>query len=167
MIEMHPTAQKEAFSKAYVAAVAAVAGFGFRLAAEPDHDSIDVEFASRGTQGTFKKPRLEAQLKCTAREPATDELHFPLSRKNYDDLRVASCVPRILIVVLVPLDPSSWMTHTEEEMILRHCGYWLSLRGLGDTPNTATITVKIPRSQTFNPASLQSLMARVAERNEA
>jgi len=32
-------------------------------------------------------------------------------------------VPRILVVVVVPGDVASWVRATEEELVLRHCGY--------------------------------------------
>jgi len=38
-------------------------------------------------------------------------------------------VPRILVVVTVPAVAQEWLSQSEEEMVLRHCGYWISLRG--------------------------------------
>ncbi len=72
--------------------------------------------------------------------------------------------PRILIVVTVPADVSDWTRHSEEELCLKRCGYWLSLRGDAPTANKATITVTIPRANAFTPRALETLMQRVAER---
>jgi len=41
---------------------------------------------------------------------------------------------------------------------MRHCGYWLSLRGQPETANVSQVTVQIPRSQIFSVTSLQHLM---------
>ena len=54
---------------------------------------------------------------------------FPLSLKNYDDLRSDSWAPRLLIVVLLPTEEEEWLVHSEDELRMRHCGYWLSLAG--------------------------------------
>ncbi|TMQ03035.1 MAG: DUF4365 domain-containing protein [Deltaproteobacteria bacterium] len=51
--------------------------------------------------------------------------------KNYDDLRHTDYVtPRILVVVFVPEQVADWTTHTEQELTMRYCAYWASLRGL-------------------------------------
>jgi hypothetical protein len=66
---MHIDQRKEQFSRAYVHAVASVAGFSL---ASPvvDDDSVDVIFCSRGKGGTLRAPRLEAQLKLVDRDHA-------------------------------------------------------------------------------------------------
>ncbi|WP_407896642.1 DUF4365 domain-containing protein [Scytonema sp. NUACC26] len=48
-------------------------------------------------------------------------------------------------------------TH-EEELCLRHCGYWVSLRGLPETQNTNNVTITLPRSNQFTVTTLQSIM---------
>jgi hypothetical protein len=99
------------------------------------------------------------QLKCSGRDLLGEEgIRFPLSIKNYDDLRTEDLlVPRILVVVLVPHQISDWLRHSEEEMALRHCGYWTSLRGLQPTQNVETVTLSVPRSQRFTPESLHQI----------
>lgn len=74
-------------------------------------------------------------------------------------------VPRLLIVVLLPESESQWLCHSEQELQLRHCGYWLSLLEYTETENTNNITVTIPRTQTFNSEQLTQLMDR-ANRGE-
>ena len=58
--------QKQEFSKAYVKAIAAAAGYATQ---EPtvDDDSVDLGVVARGGGGTVRSPRLDLQLKCTAR----------------------------------------------------------------------------------------------------
>lgn len=117
---MDLNAQKEQFSRAYVQAVAAVAGYAW-YAPSVDDDSVDLGIAERGGRGTVRSPRLEAQLKChAAQTPGGEHLSFPLKMKNFDDLRDPNVqVPRVLIVVLVPDVPGDWLTCSEPEMVLR------------------------------------------------
>jgi Domain of unknown function (DUF4365) len=154
--------QKEQFSVSYLRAVAAVAGYNLY---EPvvDDDSVDWGIATRGTEDTPRRPRVELQLKCTARNFLRQKvIRFPLEIKNYDDLRTEDLlVPRILIVVMVPQAVSEWLRHSEEELALRHCGYWVSLRGEPPVQNRETITVSLPRSQQLTPEAVQQIMKRI------
>ncbi len=82
--------------------------------------------------------------------------------KNYDDLRPTNfLVPRILVVVRVPEEPGEWTEQTDDQLVLRHCGYWLSLRGFPESENTANVTVQIPVEQRFTVQALQTLMNRI------
>ncbi len=155
--------RKEQFSFAYVRAVGATAGFGV---SEPsvDDDSIDLMIASRGSGGTVKRPRLELQVKCTEAEGLTDEaFSYPLKIKNYDDLRDPDVlVPRLLVVVRVPADPREWTDSSDTQLILRRCGYWVSLRGCEPSENTVTVSVSLRREDRFSVAGLGAIMERVA-----
>jgi hypothetical protein len=87
--------RKERFSLAYISAVAAHAGYLFSERVGPDKDSVDGRI--EGSEG--RRPRVEFQAKATAREILRDDhLTFPLLIKNYNDLRLDSRVPRLLIV---------------------------------------------------------------------
>jgi hypothetical protein len=156
--------RKEQFSRAYVLAVAAASGYAWY---EPsvDDDSIDLGLAEKGGRGTVRSPRLELQLKChSAETPSSGSFSYNLKIKNYEDLRDATVqVPRILVVVLVPEDVADWLTATENELVLRRCGYWVSLRGEPATTNQNTIAVSIRRDQGFHPESVRALMARICQ----
>ncbi len=157
--------QKEQFSNAFMQAIAAVAGFALSKPSV-DNDSIDWVFSGSGNQQTSKRPRLEIQLKCTSNSQSLEsEISFPLKVKNYNDLRVEELlVPRILIVVLVPEDISSWLAQTDEQMTLKKCGYWLDLRGSSETSNVETVTVHIPIAQRFTSEALTELMRQINEK---
>lgn len=162
---MHLNQKKELFSRAYVHAVTATAGYSTYVPSVDD-DSIDLGIAQAGGAGTLKSPRLELQLKCTAGDDGQgDVLVFPLRRKNYDDLRADVLVPRILLVVTVPGDDTNdWLQHTAEQMVLKHCGFWVSLLGLPPTNSLTNVTVHLPRVNVFSPTELRRMMERVAER---
>ena len=89
-------------------------------------------------------------------------LTFHLPVKNYNDLRAETINPRILIVVSLPSDEVDWLVQNEDQMVLRRCGYWVSLRGCADTSNLTSVTVELPRSQIFNSMQLQRMMAQAA-----
>ncbi|HKX29568.1 MAG TPA: DUF4365 domain-containing protein [Blastocatellia bacterium] len=156
---MHITQRKEQFSRAYIHAVASVAGYAL-YKPEVDDDSVDCGIAARGGQGTFRSPRLELQLKASSRDIIReDRIAFPLEIKNYNDLRVENVlVPRILVVVIVPEDINYWLIQNENEMCLKHCGYWMSLSGMKETRNKGTITVSLPRDRQFTAETLQKIM---------
>jgi hypothetical protein len=160
---MDPNQQKEQFSNAHLRAVVAVAGYGV-YKPEPDEDSVDWGIAARGGGGSFRSPRLELQLKCAATDLEDGPvLRYRLKLKNYNDLRVEDLlVPRILVLVRVPEQMGDWLRQSEDEMALRHCGYWVSLRGRPETANASTVTIEVPRSQVFSVAALQGLMSRIS-----
>ena len=42
---------------------------------------------------------------------------------------------------------NEWLEQDEERMLVRHCGWWMSLRGLATSANVNTVRVQVPRSQ--------------------
>lgn len=156
--------QKDQFSRAYVQAVAACAGFAWS-SPSVDDDSVDMCLHQRGGGGTIRSPRVDLQLKCKA-APSPDGDTFPhfIKLKNYNDFNeLAVLVPRILVVVLVPDSLSDWLAHTEAELAMRRCGYWVSLRGLPPSQNETGQTVQIPRRQMFTVPSLQGILQRISQ----
>jgi hypothetical protein len=160
---MDPNQQKEQFSNAYLRAVAAVAGYNV-YRPEVDDDSIDWGIAARGGGGTVRSPKVELQLKCTGRAEVLKDGHlaFSLKKKNYDELRYTDYqTPRILVVVLVPAQVTDWLKHSEESLVLHHCGYWVSLRGHPADP--ASLTVQLPRVNVFCVEQLKQMMQRIGQ----
>lgn len=150
--------QKEQFSLAYIRAVAAHAGYQVARP-ESDMDSIDgmliAEYETR--------PQVNFQAKSTSHDLIRGEgLSYELPLKNYNDLRIQTMVPRILIVVLMPASTADWLTHSEQELILRKCGYWISLANYPETSNRKSVTVSIPRANLFDTAGLAQLMDEAA-----
>ena len=151
--------QKSRFSLSYIEAVASHAGFQVEEV-KVDRDSVD------GTlKADFgKRPRIEFQAKATARDVVRERyVHFPLPVKNYDDLRLEAINPRILIVLVMPDSIDEWINQSDQELCLRHCSYWMSLRGEPPTSNQNTITVHLSLGNVFNSPQLVDMMQR-AER---
>jgi hypothetical protein len=159
--------QKQQFSIAYVHAVAARAGYSCQ-ATIVDDDSVDVTLAASGLvhkQAVLRSPRLEVQLKATARDVLRQEhLAFPLPLKNYNDLRQHTLVPRLLVVLHLPASPDEWLEQTEEQMVSRRCTYWLSLLNQPEVANERVVTVHLPRTNRLTVDNLRALMERAARR---
>ena len=146
--------QKSRFSLSYIEAVASHAGFQVEEV-RVDFDSVD------GTlKADFgKRPRIEFQAKATARDVVRESnVHFPLSVKNYDDLRLEAINPRILIVLVMPESIDEWINQSDEELCLRYCAYWVSLNGRPASSNQDTITVYLPLVNVFDSAQLTRMM---------
>jgi Domain of unknown function (DUF4365) len=152
--------RKRLLGVVYLCSIAAASGYGADVPTS-DFDSIDLTVSSR----TGKKHRLEFQVKCTAGSvPEGEDFAFELTKKNYDDLRAATLVPRFLFVLVVPEQLEDALRQTEKRMNFRRCGYWLSLQGRGDLPNTSSVTVRIPRRNQLTPLALRDLMMQEVRR---
>lgn len=152
--------QKEALSFVYVRAVAARAGYVIGRS-ELDRDSIDLRIES----GEPMRPALDLQLKATANLNGRDDCYFrfTLNRKNYDDLRIPTQTPRLLVVLDLPRRRDQWVTITEDKLVLRRRAYWLSLVGRPQTDNQVSVTVQIPRRNVFDVNGLRALMDQSRE----
>ncbi|CUB01436.1 DUF4365 domain-containing protein [Comamonas thiooxydans] len=157
---MDPNKQKEEFQHAYLCALAAQAGLNrgeFRV----DDDSVDVTFQTKGYVGTLvRNPAIQLQMKCTSQNLINKGvIKFPLSRKNYDDLRGKNvAVPRYLAVLIVPNVTDQWISHRKKHMALNNCCYWVSLRDAPATENSSTITVDVPLRQKLTTDVLRQMM---------
>lgn len=150
--------QKEGLAVVYVKALAVRAGF---VAAKPDldRDSVDLQIMAGGPM----RPKLDLQLKATAvlAESEDGVRRIRLSRKNYDDLRVDTQTPRLLVVLELPPEEEKWMTVTTEELVLRRRAFWLSLQvDFEEAGERETVTVSIPERNLLDVDSLRALMER-------
>lgn len=159
--------RQEALSRAYVRAIAALAGV---ICSEPEQDfGIDLCLRSvrqRGQRYSDASGQLDLQIKSTMKANVRDtEVIHDLEVNNYEDLRESgeNC-PRILVVMVLPEDENQWLGQSTEELVLRHCAYWLSLEGFPVTTSTSTVRVSLPRGNVFSVEALGRLMAGLRER---
>ena len=143
--------KKEQFSNTYLQAITTVAGYSL-YKPSVDDDSVDWGIAAKGVFGRIRAPRLELQLKSTSRELLDGTyLRYPLKLKNYHDLRLPDfAIPRIIVVLVLPENLANWLHQSEEELCIRHCAYWVSLRGMPETKNITTVTTSLPRGNQFS-----------------
>jgi Domain of unknown function (DUF4365) len=149
--------RKEALSRAYVGVIAAGAGYSTYVP-EYGRDSIDLGFGAGGAM----RPRLEVQLKATINFSAREgKFKFSLKKKNYDDLRVPTQVPRILVVLALPRRQTSWLDISGKRLVLRRCAYWTSLQGEPELPDgQENRTILIPSTNVFDVEGLKTLMEK-------
>ena len=151
---------KEELSVAYIHAIAAKVGFSCERP-KIDMDSVDVEIKAHGNlvvDSTIYSPEIKVQLKATASiNIIGDKIHFQLPVNNYNDLRSKSMTPRLLVIFELPTDKLLWLNHSEQELIMQKCAYWINLHGKPETDNQ-TITVHIPIQNILSPDKLYELM---------
>ena len=148
--------RKEGLSRAYVQAVAAVAGY--TLAEQNfDRDGVDVQVRAGGAM----RPSLDMQLKATT-GLGQDGAHwrFPLPKRNYDLLREPAMVPRVLVVLDLPEDEERWLAVSAQELVMRRCAYWVAITGAPESGNIRTVTVSIPTANRLDGPALKTLMDR-------
>jgi uncharacterized protein DUF4365 len=147
--------RQEALSRAYANIIAAGAGYTTYVP-DFDRDSIDLGFNAGGAM----RPNLQVQLKATINlRRSGDFFRFPLKKKNYDDLRAATQVPRIVVVLALPRNESAWLEVSARRLVMRRCAYWASLRGRPELrPGQESVTIDIPVANSFDVDGLKKLM---------
>jgi hypothetical protein len=147
--------REEALSRAYVAAVAAGAGYVTSVM-DFDRDGVDIQIRAGGTM----RPSLDIQLKATINlgQPKGGAFRFPLKRRNYDLLLAETMIPRILVVLDLPRDETNWLQVTHDQLVMRRCAYWASLGGFSETANKESVTILIQCNNRFDVDSLRALM---------
>ena len=105
---------------------------------------------------------IDLQLKSTTDavfRPDEDAYHFDLDVKAYNFLRGPRAkAPRFLVLFVMPKDETLWISQDYDGLVLRHCAYYLSLKGAPATNNTRTITVTVSRHQVFSIAFVQEIL---------
>jgi hypothetical protein len=159
--------RQEAMSRAYIQTVAGRCGLSCNFR---DFDyGIDVPLnqirrrARRHYESGFK---LDIQAKSTSvAQLQPDHIGYELPVAAYDDLRDPTVgTPRILVVLVLPENEDDWTSQTEEQLLLRHAAYWLSLHGQPATSHRKSIRIQIPRAKIFTVANLNDIMERVSRR---
>jgi uncharacterized protein YcfL len=72
-------------------------------------------------------------------------------------------IPRILVVILIPENLADWLQQSEQELCMRYCGYWVSLRGMPQTQNSTTVTITIPKTNQFTVVAIESIMQGIGQ----
>jgi hypothetical protein len=148
--------RQEALSRAYAGVIAASAGYTTHPPPDFDRDSIDLTFGAGGRM----RPRIDAQLKATINlRRRGPHYTFKLSKKNYDDLRGPTMIPRIIIVLALPRKEVYWVNISVQRLIMRRSAFWASLRGKPELADgQQSITIQIPEANRFDIDGLKQLM---------
>jgi len=150
---------KESLSYAYISALLAKLSLNHNSPIIDDQ-SIDVTVYGRKFSGVWREPQLQLQLKCTNKsgciDKKTDEIIIDLSKKNYDDLRTFSPIPKVLVVHHAPSSQEEWIKENTNSIELMNMSYWYILGGLSDSDGGKRI--RIPLSQKLDSDRLIEML---------
>lgn len=148
---------KEWFSRAFLMAVAASAGYSVQPL-QDDVDGVDVVVRDGGIT-------VDVQLKATA-VPSYGHsgLQFDLDVKTYDKLRTDRNSPGYLVVAVLPDEGVAWIDHRGNHMRMHRLAYWLDITGMPPTLNQATISLTIPLANRVTEEALVAIMTDARRR---
>ena len=159
--------RQEGLSLAYVRAVAAQAGC---VCSQPERD-FGIDLYLREITQTDREYRdlggemVDVQLRSTTLADITDDsVVYDIDVRTYNLLRHPGLPPlRILVVLVLPESEREWLAQSVDEMILRKCAWWHSLRGAPGTASTSTTRIRIPKTQIFTPEAVHNLFQLIRE----
>ncbi|WP_405644388.1 DUF4365 domain-containing protein [Streptomyces sp. NBC_00019] len=150
------------FGEDYVRVLASAAGL-IVSQDDLDADGIDLGFRATGRYGRRQSPTIEAQIK-TWSKPSGSSGHLNYRGLNeWQFNRLAGpdfTVPRFLFVVSVPADKEEYAAMTTEGVMLRHLGYFVSLRSeepIKDPDRERIRPVRVPTANVLTASSLRRL----------
>lgn len=154
--------QKEWFSRSFLVGIAAAAKFPVELTLN-DVNGVDATVHDGGISTDW-------QLKGTSSPVWSSDgktLYFDLDVRTYNLLTGDRNSSGYLGVVVVPDDDAQWAAVSDQELLLRHCGYWQKITGLPATRNTSTIRIHLPITQKLTVAQIQEIMSAERKRISA
>lgn len=156
--------RQEKLSIAYISAVAAMAGYMCQTI-EQDYGT-DVEIGiieQNGIERLDTGHRLSVQVKASYDYSISgSDIIYDLKVRNYNLLSMVDRgIPAILVLYCMPRNEGDWVAVDEESTILKHCGYWISLKGNSQSVNTSTVRIRIPKAQMFTESTLNVIMEQI------
>ncbi len=159
-------------SVAYLQAIAAHNRFSCAISPRTmDNNGIDATLHGLDSfGGLLTEITLHVQLKATVKEPAIQDgkISFFLdSIALYNKLRSTTVsVPKILVVLFLPKEQPEWLKHSPDELCIRKCAYWVSLKGAHESTNQSGVTVYIPESQALSPEELRRIFESLSHEKD-
>lgn len=157
--------RQEALCRAYVQAIAALAGVGTSSYAF-DY-GVDMSLRVIQQQDNLHQDarvQLDLQLRSTTRASVTDtQVSYDLDVRTYEYLRLSSRIPCILVLLVLPEDETKWLNQSAGELTIRHCAYWISLEGADPTTATSSIRIAIPQTQIFSVQAVRVMMEHLIQ----
>jgi hypothetical protein len=156
--------RQEGLCRAYIQGIAAACGMSCSMP-NPDY-GIDLtlnDIEERGGRRSESGYKLDVQAKSATRAMlAASEVRYALDAPSFETLRhPAPGSPRILVVLVLPDDETRWLAQTEEELMVRHCAYWITLKGHKASRNRRSVRIAIPRGNLFSVDALLAMMRRI------
>lgn len=125
------------FGEDYVRVLASAAGL-LVYQMDLDTDGIDLGFRVAGHVGRVAYPSIEAQIKTWSdpRDRAGQLNYRGLTERQFNRLAGPDfTIPRFLFVICVPPDPGRYTASSTDGIMLRHLGYFVSLRTDNPVPD--------------------------------
>lgn len=152
-------------SYAYLHAVSSKAGINCKVGNRHDDNlGIDAEISYKGDMGHpyLTQVQINVQLKATIQTPSEIDEFFSYQIQGisrYNELREQNSeIYKILVVLFLPEDSSSWLSCSSEELVLKKGAYWVALYGAPPSPNQTSQTIYLPKSNLLTPDNLLNLM---------
>lgn len=154
---------QECLSVACVHAFAGKAGMNLNLDSAHDYgvDGIIKDVQIAGNKRFESGFHIDFQLKSTVSWKLEDNsVVYDMEASAYNKLvgRPAKASPCLLILLCLPKEQDSWLSSTEDAIVLKNCCYWIFLSG-DQTDNSDQIRIRIPRSQLLTADAVQDIMA--------
>ncbi len=170
MQALSPPNIESELSYAYLHAVASYAGMACNVGnRHEDNNGIDATLTAWvpfPNGGYLTEVTIKVQLKATIIPPVDDGVNFSYFLRGvtrYNDLRTETVSnARLLVVLFLPENAQKWLDHSPDQLALRRCAYWQSLRCAPVTTNDSGATVKLPKNQVFNPQALIDLATQLS-----
>lgn len=165
-MSLTPQHRQEDLSVAYILAIAAKAGYNCGKLSMHDY-GIDIEIRTVESINNKRVDMgccLDIQAKSSYNFSSSNDRRYILYDLNVDTYNMLiqkRVIPAILVLYCMPRDEDEWVSVDENFTTLKHCGYWISLKGMPRSENSATLSIRIPKEQLFNESSLKSIMNRI------
>lgn len=150
------------FGEDYVRVLASAAGL-LVYTYDLDGDGIDLGFRFPGRVNRVASPAIEAQVKTWSKPSGrAGDWHFDgLNEVQFNKLAGDDySVRRFLFLVLVPPDARDYASLSTDGMLLRHLGYFISLRDAApiEHPDSRRRRpVRVPKANVLTVATLRKL----------
>lgn len=150
--------QKEHFSRAWIVAAAAAAGFTYEIVAD-DQRGVDMTVHS-------SIHMIDFQLKATSHpELQGDCLVHDLDVRTYDLLRSTQRSGYgVMALIVVGPDTAGWHVMDDKQTRLTRSAYYLPLFGMPGTTNESTVRLKVPIMNRLTAEAMKELMDCQARR---
>ncbi|MFJ2632733.1 DUF4365 domain-containing protein [Streptomyces sp. NPDC087422] len=159
------TALMEQLQEGYVASVAATAGCAMEHVRR-DIYGMDALLVRPASETGKQEVSVFAQLKNTTTilpDPAKASFSYQFKKREYfDRLAMDRRDPQaILIVMATSYRQAEWTNASHERLEVKHCCYWLSLKGENARAGVESPTVRIPTKNIFDAAALTTILDKL------
>jgi hypothetical protein len=150
------------FGEDYVRVLASAAGLAV-LDQNMDNDGVDLGFRANGLFHRTRSPRIEAQVKTWSSPGERDGPLRYAGLNEWQFNRLAGkdwAIPRYLFVICVPKNADDYATFSSDGVLLRHLGFYVSLRNEATIENPdreRRAPVFLPRANVLTADTLRRL----------